>query len=231
MEKETGGGCKKLDALVVLTQHDADNWKEVKKACVIPNFLPFSPEKGSSCLEKRIISIGRYSEQKGYDRLIEAWIKVNRKHPDWHIRIYGEGQDRNSLQELIEKHHIENSFSLCPPTKNIQEKYLKSSIYVMSSRFEGLPMALLEAMACGVPCISFDCPYGPAEIITPEEDGILVKNGNTDELADAICRLIEDTDKRIRMGKQAQKNIQRYLREEVMKLWDELFNTLTTARP
>ena len=179
----------------------------------------------------RIISIGRYSEQKGYDRLIEAWIKVNRKHPDWHIRIYGEGQDRNSLQELIEKHHIENSFSLCPPTKSIQEKYLESSIYVMSSRFEGLPMALLEAMACGVPCISFDCPYGPAEIITPEEDGILVKNGNTDELADAICRLIEDTDKRIRMGKQAQKNIQRYSREEVMKLWDELFNTLTTARP
>ena len=91
-------------------------------------------------------------------------------------------------------------------------------------------MALLEAMACGVPCISFDCPYGPAEIITPEKDGILVKNGNTDELADAICRLIEDTDKRIRMGKQAQKNIQRYLREEVMKLWDELFNTLTTTR-
>lgn len=169
MEKETGGGCKKLDALVVLTQHDADNWKEVKKACVIPNFLPFSPEKGSSCLEKRIISIGRYSEQKGYDRLIEAWIKVNRKHPDWHICIYGEGQDRNSLQELIEKHHIENSFSLCPPTKSIQEKYLESSIYVMSSRFEGLPMALLEAMACGVPCISFDCPYGPAEIITPEK--------------------------------------------------------------
>ena len=118
-----------------------------------------------------------------------------------------------------------------PSDKNIQEKYLGSSIYVMSSRFEGLPMALLEAMACGVPCISFDCPYGPAEIITPEEDGILVKNGNTDELADAICRLIEDTDKRIRMGKQAQKNIQRYSREEVMKLWDELFNTLTTARP
>ena len=86
-------------------------------------------------------------------------------------------------------------------------------------------MALLEAMACGVPCISFDCPYGPAEIITPEEDGILVRNGNTDELADAICRLIEDTDKRIRMGKQAQKNIQRYSREEVMKLWNELFNT------
>lgn len=229
--KKQEEAVKKLDALVVLTQHDADNWKEVKKACVIPNFLPFSPEKGSSCLEKRIISIGRYSEQKGYDRLIEAWIKVNRKHPDWHIRIYGEGQDRNSLQELIEKHHIENSFSLCPPTKSIQEKYLESSIYVMSSRFEGLPMALLEAMACGVPCISFDCPYGPAEIITPEEDGILVKNGNTDELADAICRLIEDTDKRIRMGKQAQKNIQRYSREEVMKLWDELFNTLTTARP
>ena len=150
-KKKQEEAVKKLDALVVLTQNDADNWKEVKKACIIPNFLPFLPENGSSCLEKRIISIGRYSEQKGYDRLIEAWIKVNRKHPDWHIRIYGEGQDRDRLQELIGKHHIENSFSLCPPTKNIQEKYLGSSIYVMSSRFEGLPMALLEAMACGVP--------------------------------------------------------------------------------
>ena len=101
----------------------------------------------------------------------------------------------------------------------------------MSSRFEGLPMALLEAMACGVPCISFDCPYGPAEIITPEEDGILVKNGNTDELADAICRLIEDTDKRIRNGKARPKRISNVIyAKEVMKLWDELFNTLTTTR-
>lgn len=221
---------KRLNALVVLTQHDADNWKEVKKACIIPNSLPFSPKKGSSCLNKRIISIGRYSEQKGYDRLIEAWVKVNQKHPDWLISIYGEGQDKNMLQALVRKHHIEDSFSLCSPTKNIQEKYLESSIYVMSSRFEGLPMALLEAMACGVPCISFDCPYGPAEIITQEEDGILVENGNIDKLADAICYLIENTDIRISMGKQAQRNIQCYSRKKVMKLWDDLFNTLITTQ-
>ena len=229
--KKQEAAVKELDALVVLTQHDADNWKEVRQAYVIPNSLPFSPEKGSSCMEKRIISVGRYSEQKGYDRLIEAWAKVNRKHPDWNIRIYGEGQDGDKLRELVRKYRIEDSFSLCPPTPDIQEKYLESSLYVMSSRFEGLPMALLEAMACGVPCISFDCPYGPAEIITPEEDGILVENGNTDKLADAICRLIENTDKRISMGKQAQKNIQRYSRKEVMKLWNELFNTLKNSRP
>lgn len=221
---------KELDALVVLTRHDADAWKGIKQAHVIPNSLPFLPEKGSSCLEKKIISIGRYSEQKGYDRLIEAWGKVNQKHPDWHIYIYGEGQDGDKLQGLIRKYHIGDSFMLCPPTPNIQEKYLESSLYVMSSRFEGLPMALLEAMACGVPCISFDCPYGPAEIITHGEDGILVENGNTDKLADAICSLIENTDQRISMGRQAQKNIQRYSRKKVMKLWNDLFNTLITTR-
>lgn len=228
--KKQEADVKRLNALVVLTQHDADNWAQVKKAEVIPNSLPFFPGKGSSCQGKKIISIGRYSEQKGYDRLIEAWAKVNQRHPDWRISVYGEGQDQDKLQALIRKQHLEGSFSLCRPVKDIQEKYVESSMYVMSSRFEGLPMALLEAMSCGLPCISFDCPYGPAEIITPGEDGMLVENGNTDKLADAICDLIENEDKRISMGKQARINIQRYSLKEVMKRWDDLFNTLTTTR-
>ena len=122
--KKQEEAVKKLDALVVLTQHDADNWKEVKKACVIPNFLPSHPKR-EFLPGKRIISIGRYSEQKGYDRLIEAWIKVNQKHPDWHIRIYGEGQDRNSLQELIEKQSYRKQFF----TYALRQKTFKKNIW------------------------------------------------------------------------------------------------------
>ena len=223
----------KLDALVLLTIPDSKRYFYVgeNKLYVIPNIVSFQTEDNAKFDAKRIIAVGRLSRQKGFDYLIQVAKKLKNEIPEWQIDILGDGDQREYLLNEIQKNNLNNFVNIKPATNNIMEELLKSSIYVMTSRFEGLPMALLEAMACGVPCISFDCPYGPAEIITPEEDGILVKNGNTDELADAICRLIEDTDKRIRMGKQAQKNIQRYSREEVMKLWDELFNTLTTARP
>lgn len=224
--KKQENEIKKLDAFVVLTRHDAESWKSVKEAYIIPNSLPFYPQQSSSCTEKKIISIGRFTEQKGYERFIEAWSKVNRKHPDWKVAVYGEGEDRNKLESLIKEKGIENNFKLYRPVKNIQDKYLESSIYVMTSRFEGFGMVLAEAMACGVPCISFDCPHGPADIITHGEDGILVENGNTDKLAEAICKLIENEELRIQMGQKAKANISRYSDEQIMKQWDELFKTL-----
>lgn len=225
--KKQEKGVSRLDALVVLTEHDAGNWASIKQAFVIPNSLPFYPQYGSSCKNKRIISIGRLNEQKGYERLIEAWAIVNRKHPDWEVNIYGEGTEYEMLKSLIEKHKLGKNFKLCQPVRNIQEKYMESSMYVMSSRFEGLPMALLEAMACGLPCVSFNCPHGPAEIITNGEDGLLVENGNIKELAEAICLLIEDESKRIRMGTQAKTNIQRYSQKQIMEKWNNLFHSLT----
>ncbi|WP_455664242.1 glycosyltransferase family 4 protein [Phocaeicola sp.] len=221
---------KRLDALVVLTQRDADSWKNVKEAYIIPNSLPFYPQESSSCKEKKIISVGRFTEQKGYERFIEAWAKVNLKHPDWEVSVYGEGVDQNMLESLIKKNAIENNFKLCRPVKNIQDKYMESSIYVMTSRFEGFGMVLAEAMACGVPCISFDCPHGPADIIKNGEDGILVENGAIDQLADAICQLIENEEQRISMGNKAKINIKRYSNEVIMKKWDELFKNLKNTR-
>lgn len=228
--KKQEKAVRKLSALVVLTQHDADSWKDVKLAHVIPNPLPFYPQQSSSCKEKRIISIGRLTKQKGYERLIEAWTKVNEKHPDWEISIYGEGEDHDWLASLIKKNKIENNFKLCHPVKNIQDKYLESSIYVMSSRFEGFGLVLAEAMSCGVPCISFNCPFGPADIIKNGEDGLLVENGAIDKLADAICQLIENEKLRISMGHKAKINIIRYSSEQIMNKWNELFNSLTTTR-
>ena len=215
-----------LDGFVVLTQHDADSWAHIKKATIIPNPLPFIPQAYSNCLSKKIISVGRYAEQKGYDLLIEVWSKIARKYPDWEINVYGHGEQEEMLQGLIETFHVTDSFKLNPPSKNIKEKYVESSIYVMSSRFEGFGLVLIEALACGLPCISFNCPHGPADIIKNGENGILVGNSNIEELANAIENLINDEEKRIKMGQQAQKIVQKYSPDNIMKMWVELFNKI-----
>ena len=181
---------KKLDAFVVLTQYDAESWKEIKVANIIPNSLPFYTAESSSLDKKQIITVGRLSEQKGFDLLVSAWSYITKKHPDWEIHLYGEGELENELKKSITQNGIEDSFIIHKPVKNIKEKYLESSIYVMSSRFEGFGMVLIEAMACGVPCISFDCPHGPSYIIKDGEDGILVENGNVERLAEAMSTLI-----------------------------------------
>lgn len=218
---------KKLDAFVVLTQYDAASWEEIKVANIIPNSLPFYTEESSSLDKKRIITVGRLSEQKGFDLLVSAWSFITKKHPDWEIHLYGEGELENELKKSITQNGIEDSFIIHRPVKNIKEKYLESSIYVMSSRFEGFGMVLIEAMACGVPCISFDCPHGPSYIIKDGEDGILVENGNVEQLAEAISTLIIDTDKRVAMGKAAKQNVLRYSQENIMKQWESLFYKLT----
>lgn len=216
----------KLDDFVVLTQHDADSWAAVRKATIIPNPMTFMPQAHSSCTSKKIISIGRYAEEKGQDLLIEAWSKIAKKHPDWEVNIYGNGELESKFKDLIEEYGIKASFKLNAPSKNIQEKYLESSIYVMSSRFEGFGLVLIEAMSCGLPCISFNCPHGPAEIISDGENGILVENGNIDKLAKAIEVLINNEEKRIKMGQRAQAMVQKYAPDSIMKMWVELFNEL-----
>ena len=218
---------KKLDAFVVLTQYDAESWKKIKVANIIPNSLPFYTAESSSLDKKQIITVGRLSEQKGFELLVSAWSYIAKKHPNWEIHLYGEGELENELKKSITQNGIEDSFIIHKPVKNIKEKYLESSIYVMSSRFEGFGMVLIEAMACGVPCISFDCPHGPSYIIEDGEDGILVENGNVEQLAEAISTLITDTDKRVAMGKAAKQNVLRYSQENIMKQWESLFYKLT----
>lgn len=158
--------------------------------------------------------------------LAEAWVSVHTKHPDWTLTIYGSGRIDQKTNSIIKQYHMEDSFLIVQPVKNIIDKYLESSIYVMSSRFEGFGMVLAEAMACGVPCISFDCPYGPSDIIKDGEDGLLVANANIEQLAQKICHLIEHDDERSRMGTKAKENIKRYSRETIMEKWAKLFDQL-----
>ncbi len=172
--------------------------------------------------QKKVICVGKISYQKGQDLLVEAWDKVWRKHPDWKLELYGKSnEDYLNTERLKEKNILH-----FPPEKNIMEKYLDSSIYVMSSRFEGFGMVLIEAMACGVPCISFDCDYGPSDIIIDNEDGLLVKKESTKDLADKLLLLIENNDLRQDFGKKAKVNVQRFEQSIIAQKWDNLFKRI-----
>ena len=212
---------KQLDRFVVLTHEDATYWKGLTNLTVIPNPLTIENGPLSDCSQKRVIAVGRYTYQKGFDILIKAWKIVNEKHPNWELVVFG-GGDKNTYQANIEALGLNSTIKLHGSINQIETQYRKSSIFVLSSRFEGLPLALMEAMTVGLPSVSFMCPCGPKDIIHDGEDGILCENGNTDMLADSICQLIENEPLRKEMGQKAAHNIQRYSIDNVMKLWDDL---------
>lgn len=228
--RKTTDNCKKLDSLVLLTKEDAKNWEGITKTHIIPNPLPFSPSSSSSCKNKQAIVVARMSEQKGYEYLIQAWELVHAKHPDWILNIYGDGEEKEMIQKTISQKALEKVIVLKGTTTNILDRYLESSICILSSRFEGFGMVLLEAMACGVPCVAFDCPFGPADIIKDGEDGFLVEYLNTTSLAKRICDLIENDKLRKEMGTAARRNIQRFNKESIMQEWTRLFNSLLSKR-
>ena len=217
--------AKTFDSFVVLTNGNKEEWK-LTNIKVIANPTSFYPEESSTLLNKKVIAVGKQGYQKGYDRLLEAWYIVAQKFPEWKLEIYGKLDRKEKLQELAVNLRISHSVFLYPPEKDIQSQYLSSSIYVMSSRYEGFGMVLIEAMACGIPCVSFDCPHGPSDIISDNVDGLLVKNGDSHGLAAALIKLINDESMRKIMGANAKENVQRYLPEVVIKQWDDLFRSL-----
>lgn len=221
---------KKFNVLVTLTEQDKKKWQNIIHTVTIPNVLTFFPTKVAGLTDKCLISAGRYDAQKGYDFLIRAWSSVVAKHPDWQMHIYGSGPLKDFLMKMAEEYGVTSSFILNPPTPEIYDKYLEHSIYVMSSRFEGFGLVLIEAMSCGLPCISFDCPSGPSEIIRNGEDGLLVENGNIEKLSEAICRLIENEQERKQMGIKARKNSLRFSKDRIMGDWDALFKDLLISK-
>ncbi|MEG1616804.1 MAG: glycosyltransferase family 4 protein [Bacteroidales bacterium] len=211
--------------LVSLTQRDREKREKILRQpiYVIPNPIYLKSEC-SNLEDKIVISLGRFHPQKGYDLLIPAWIKVAKKHPDWQLYIYGKGDEKEKYRRLIQQNNLSDQVFLKDPVENVSEVLLKSSIYVMSSRYEGFGLVLSEAMQCGVPCVSVDCEAGPSEIIKDGIDGFVVPTLDMDLLTDRICKLIQDDELRKKMGRNASFNIQRYKIDDVMKTWIDLFN-------
>lgn len=224
--KQLIGDLRKLDKFIVLTNEDLQHWTELNNAICIHNPSSFGDiTKLSQCENKQVIAIGRYTYQKGFDLLFRAWKTVTERHPDWQLHIYG-GGEREAYQQQVKELNIGNTCLLHEATEQISRKLIESSIFVLSSRYEGMPMALGEAMACGVPPVSFACPCGPKDIITDGSDGILVEKENCEELADRLCFLIEQNEIRKKMGREAAKNIRRFYIENIMPQWDQLFKNL-----
>jgi glycosyltransferase involved in cell wall biosynthesis len=215
-----------LDAIVLLTKADADNYKFHKNAVVIPNSLSFMPPKQSSLENKVILAVGRLTYQKGFERLVEAIALIKEKCEGWQVRIIGDGVDKENIQKQIKDCGLENIILILPPTAKIEDEYCGASIYAMSSRYEGLPMALIEAKSCGLPIVSFDCPEGPADIVRDGIDGFLVESDNVELLSKAILKLIESRDLRKQFGCEAIKDIDRFRPEHVGILWDRLLDGL-----
>lgn len=217
---------RRLDSFVVLTQEDCSNWSsDVQNVRVIPNPVSFFPDGSSSCKEKQVIAVGRYTWQKGFDMLIQAWALVHLRHPDWHLHIYGPGE-KDDFKQQVQREGLEDTLFCEGPTKDVYSRYMESSIYVLSSRYEGFGIVLVEAMSAGLPCVSFACPCGPRDIIRDGEDGILVEPNNIEMLADKICFLIEHDDIRCQYGAVAKKNVARFKEENIMSLWIDLFESL-----
>ena len=172
---------------------------------------------------KRVVTIGRYAYQKGYDLLLQAWAEVERQFHDWTLDIYGQG-DQTSYRELMGDLGINaNRCHLNGPVDDVVKTYQNSTIFVLSSRFEGFGLVLVEAMACGLPVVSFDCPAGPDEIITDGADGLLVPSGDVHALAEKLMTLMADEELRKRLGQQARQTAQRYDMKTIANQWRALF--------
>jgi glycosyltransferase involved in cell wall biosynthesis len=222
-----------LEALVVLTRQDLREYRRVlgdrTRLVRIPNAAPQSDGTVSAVTNPVVLAAGSLTNQKGFDRLILAFESVARAHPEWVLRICGRGPKRRELERLIVEHDLSGNVVLTGAVRDLEGEMLEASLFVLSSRFEGLPMVMLEAMSKGLPVVSFDCPTGPGEVIDHERDGILVPNGDLDGLAAAVIELIEDDQKRRRYGASAAAKAASYSLGAVGQRWETLLTSVDSA--
>ncbi len=215
---------KKYDQLVVLNK-DEEHYYTSNNARVIPNPLTFYPETTSTVSTPVVIAAGRIAQVKGYDILIDIWNLVYQKNKDWQLHIYGSGEPSyiKMLQDKIDGYGLQDVVLLQGATDSIQAKMIDSSIFAMTSHNECFPLVLLEAQACGLPIISFDCPHGPRNIID-KETGVLIPLYDNEVFADKLVALMDDTKTLQQLGANARANASKYKLDTVMELWIQLFN-------
>lgn len=219
---------RRFDRFVVLTEEDKGYWGNLPNIEVIPNAALFIAPRYSTQNEKRVIAVGRLDYQKGFDRLIEAWalVQQNPACRSWRLDIFGQGEWQEMLEEMIRERDLGQTAQINPPSKQIGEEYAASSILVMSSHYEGFPMVMIEAMACGVPVVSYDFKCGPRDIIREGDNGLIIPEGDISALAEGIGRLIQEEELRRSMSMKAQEVTTTYSEDTVMRRWITLFNSI-----
>ena len=218
---------RRAAAVVALTRRGAD-YIQSKFGCpvtVIPNPVPFPNDAGPVARRREnpiVLAVGRLIPLKGFDLLIEAFARVAERHPEWKLRIVGEGESRPDLAQAIASSGLSDRISMPGFTDNVREEMRQAGLFVLSSRFEGFPMALLEAMSEGLACISFDCETGPGELIDHRENGWLVPANDVPALADALDVLMGDADLRERLGSRARDVGNTYSLPRILDQWEAL---------
>lgn len=217
---------RKFDRFVVLTEEDKAYWGNLPNIMVIPNAISGIPAGTALLANKRVIAVGRYTFQKGFERLVDAWHLLASRFPDWKLDIIGDGEERPLLEQRIRSYGLERQVTLTRPTQEIGKVYQEASILASSSRYEGLPMVLLEAQAFGLPIVAFQCKCGPKDIVSDGINGYLVPEGDIAGMSQRLEILMKDEALRKRMGLKAKESALRFNEEVIMKKWMYTFQTL-----
>lgn len=226
IEHQLNAAARRFDEVVVLNTLEEELWHSVRQVHVINNAVQYYPAEENRLDAKSVIYVGRAEYEKAPDRLVEVWRLVVRQHPDWTLRMFCTGAMLDELKAKVKDYGLEQQVLFMPPTKDMEREYMASSLCVLTSRFEGFPVVLQEAMGCGLPCVAFNCPSGPRYIIRDGEDGFLVDNGRIETFAEKVCLLMDDETLRRQMGQKAKAHMAYYSKERIMEQWRELFENI-----
>ena len=212
----------RAERIVCLTSGDAKEYKYAKRVDVIPNYINDIKSHVEDYSVKKAIAVGRLEYQKGFDILIDCWKEIAKQYPDWKLDIYGEGACREELQHQIDSLELGNKVKLCGRNNNIIDVYPLYSLHLMTSRYEGLPMTLIEAQACGLPSVVFDYQYGASDIVSNGHNGLIIEQGNSKQLIEAAMKMMSSEKLRKQYGTNALEIGKRYSKENIFNKWIEL---------
>jgi glycosyltransferase involved in cell wall biosynthesis len=226
--------------IVVQTEGTADwarDWLPDERVVVIPNPVVLSSARAQVSNDpvlpaegRWLVAMGRLEHQKGFDLLISAFEAVARDHDEWRLVIMGDGSEQTALEDEIDRRGLGKRVLMLGRVDDPESVLRSSEIFILSSRYEGFPNALCEAMACGLPVVSFDCPTGPSEIIRDGVDGILVPQNDVASLATAIGHLIENPDESAKMAARALELTARFDEREIFARWENLLTTTANGK-
>lgn len=224
----------RADLFVVLTKEDLQAWissgLKFKRITQVYNSVELPCFRSDAERKKRIIAVGRLDFQKRFEDLIEIWAKLEKRFPEWEVDIFGEGSDKELLEEKIKENNLSRIF-LRGRSSRIVEEMFSSSVFVMTSAFEGQPIVLLEAMSCALPCVTFDFKCGPRDMISDGETGFIVENRDANIFAEKLALLMTDEELRKKMGNAGEKKARgQYSQQEIMNQWKEIYQNLNQSK-